>query len=59
MVTVKVISVDGGGEGQGRGRRQTNLCLEIPSFDKKKTLFNNAVVKSLPTEEDGPKNSGK
>jgi hypothetical protein len=53
------MTVDGGGGGQERGRRQTNLCLEVPGLDKKKPLFNNAVVKSLPTEEDGPVNSGK
>jgi len=53
------MTVNGGGGGQGRGRRQTNLCLEVPGLDKKKSLFNNAVVKSLPTEEDGPVNSGK
>jgi len=59
MVAVKVRTVNGGGGGQGRGRRQTNLCLEIPGLDKKNSLFNNAEVRSLTTEEDGPKNSGR
>jgi hypothetical protein len=59
MVAVRVMTVDGGGGGPERGRRQTNLCLEVRGLDTKKSLFNSAVVKSLLTEEDGPVNSEK
>jgi hypothetical protein len=52
MVAVKVMTVDGGGEGQGRGRRQTNLCLEIPGLDKKKSFVQQCCVQR-PTHRRG------
>jgi len=55
MVAVKVMTVDGGDGGQGRGRRQTNLCLEIPGLDKKNLCSTMLWSKAYPQKRMGPR----